>query len=343
MKISDVCNATGLTKKAVYYYINAGLLNPKRDKHNSYLHFNDEDLHRLRVIAVMRSFGMSCEQMKLTFLYPNMVNFFLHQQMENLRQELAKNLENVRSISSLLLSMPPQYNIHSLEEFLDRDYRLSDQERSALDFLCPSQDARMVSIFIWCTFLNVEESEYRLFLWRKMTELTQKELSGALRYVAKVIYSTDPKNIRSNSLKRYNDALLVINTNHHTKADVKQRLIDDLITLSHDETMQIYWNLNYEKVMFPIFNLKNGPLNDLMIQYNEDYKTYIENLTLCVNEVADELLHGSLHELYHSLKKGLHNQFDIEHYPGIIGYNAFEKDLYTQLPLPTLKKILASE
>ena len=103
MKISDVCKATGLTKKAIYYYINAQLLNPERDKHNSYHHFSEEDLHRLRIIAVMRNFGMSCEQMKLAFRYPNMVNFFMHQHMETLRQQLASNLENVRSISSLLL------------------------------------------------------------------------------------------------------------------------------------------------------------------------------------------------------------------------------------------------
>ena len=35
--------------------------------------------------------------------------------------------------------------------------------------------------------------------------------------------------------------------------------------------------------------------------------------------------------------------FDIENYPGIIGYNSFEKALYTQLPIPVMKKILASE
>ena len=343
MKISDVCKATGLTKKAIYYYINAQLLNPERDKHNSYHHFSEEDLHRLRIIAVMRNFGMSCEQMKLAFRYPNMVNFFMHQHMENLLQQLASNLENVRSISSLLLSMPPQYNIDSLDEFLDRQYQLTDQERSALDFLCPSQDARMVSIFIWCTFLDVEESEYRHFLWRKMTELTQKELSGSLRYVAKVIYSTDPKYIRSNSLNRYQDSMLVIKMNNASKENVKQRLINDLITLSNDETLQIYWNLNYEKVMFPIFNLKNGPLNELMIQYNENYKLYLDHLNICVNEVAWELLHGSLNDLYQSLKQVLHDQFDIENYPGIIGYNSFEKALYTQLPIPVMKKILASE
>ena len=137
--------------------------------------------------------------------------------------------------------------------------------------------------------------------------------------------------------------MLVIKMNNASKENVKQRLINDLVTLSNDETLQIYWNLNYEKVMFPIFNLKNGPLNELMIQYNENYKLYLDHLNICVNEVAWELLHGSLNDLYQSLKQVLHDQFDIENYPGIIGYNSFEKALYTQLPIPVMKKILASE
>ena len=68
-----------------------------------------------------------------------------------------------------------------------------------LDLVCPDQDARMISIFIWSSFLNVPKSEYRLFLWGKITEQAQQELKGSLRYVARIIYALDSEQIENDA------------------------------------------------------------------------------------------------------------------------------------------------
>ncbi len=47
MKISEVMKVTGLTKKAIYYFEDEGLISPQKDIENSYRRYSEKDLHRL--------------------------------------------------------------------------------------------------------------------------------------------------------------------------------------------------------------------------------------------------------------------------------------------------------
>ena len=58
MKINEVCKITGLTKKAVLYYQQKKLIDPKTDD-NGYRDFSDTDVERLKQISVLRSLGLS--------------------------------------------------------------------------------------------------------------------------------------------------------------------------------------------------------------------------------------------------------------------------------------------
>ena len=53
MLISEVCARTGLTRKAVRYYVDKGLLSPAA-RENGYRDFSADDMRRLGRIAVLR-------------------------------------------------------------------------------------------------------------------------------------------------------------------------------------------------------------------------------------------------------------------------------------------------
>lgn len=63
MWISEICGKTGLTKKAVEYYIGRGLLSPGIHE-NGYRDFSADDLQRLKKISILRSLGLSCGEMR---------------------------------------------------------------------------------------------------------------------------------------------------------------------------------------------------------------------------------------------------------------------------------------
>lgn len=57
MRIHEVCESCSITKKAVEYYIKQGLVHPKMDA-SGYRDFSQQDLSRLKEIAVLRGLGL---------------------------------------------------------------------------------------------------------------------------------------------------------------------------------------------------------------------------------------------------------------------------------------------
>ncbi len=63
MLINEVCQMTSLTKKAVQYYIEAGLVCPSVLE-NGYRDFTESDVERLKKIAALRKLGLSALDIK---------------------------------------------------------------------------------------------------------------------------------------------------------------------------------------------------------------------------------------------------------------------------------------
>ena len=63
MQIKEVCRECGLTKKAVEYYEKQGLIQPYTED-NGYRNYNSDDVTRLKEIAVLRSLGISINNIR---------------------------------------------------------------------------------------------------------------------------------------------------------------------------------------------------------------------------------------------------------------------------------------
>jgi DNA-binding transcriptional MerR regulator len=58
MKISEAMKATGLTKKAIYYYEEEGLVSPQKDRENNYRRYSEDDVNKLIQISVLRKLDL---------------------------------------------------------------------------------------------------------------------------------------------------------------------------------------------------------------------------------------------------------------------------------------------
>ncbi|BCJ93697.1 MerR family transcriptional regulator [Anaerocolumna cellulosilytica] len=63
MKISEVCKVSGLTRKAVEYYIDHGLVTPEMDD-SGYREFSQKDSERLKQVSVLRMLGVTVTEIK---------------------------------------------------------------------------------------------------------------------------------------------------------------------------------------------------------------------------------------------------------------------------------------
>lgn len=64
MKIKEVVKLTKLTKKAVRYYEEKGLISPKTDTTNGYKNYSEKDIADLEIIAFLRSLDMPVFRIK---------------------------------------------------------------------------------------------------------------------------------------------------------------------------------------------------------------------------------------------------------------------------------------
>lgn len=71
MKINEICQKTGLTKKAVAYYQEKGLISPASQE-NGYREFTQEEAGRLGTIAFLRRLGLPVQEIALLLASPGM-------------------------------------------------------------------------------------------------------------------------------------------------------------------------------------------------------------------------------------------------------------------------------
>lgn len=165
MKINEVANITGLTKKAINYYQEKGIISPKQDE-NGYREFSESDIDILKQVSLFRSLGLTLNEIrKITeskFPKEELRKCIINKQMENeLRNKQTELLEKLlynrdldeineeirelnkkKSIKERLLEIFPGfygrfYLIH-FSRFLEEPIKTEEQEEAyntIIDFL----------------------------------------------------------------------------------------------------------------------------------------------------------------------------------------------------------------
>ena len=134
MQINEVIQKVDLTKRAIKYYEEQGLISVNKDK-NGYRNYSEEDVKTLKEISVYRKLGISIKDIKV------LLNTKDKQLLENIyKEKLSKIKEN-------------QKEIDSLRKFIDNDnveeiYNILDFENLAASI------QEMISGFYGYYFMN---------------------------------------------------------------------------------------------------------------------------------------------------------------------------------------------
>ena len=89
MQINEVIQKVDLTKRAIKYYEEQGLISVNKDK-NGYRNYSEEDVKTLKEISVYRKLGISIKDIKV------LLNTKDKQLLENIyKEKLSKIKENL--------------------------------------------------------------------------------------------------------------------------------------------------------------------------------------------------------------------------------------------------------
>lgn len=90
MKIGEVVEYTGLTRKAVNYYEEQGLITPSPCKDNNYREYSREDVDRLVQISVLRQIDVPIRDIKSILSDPEKIRQVLESHLSKLENDIKK-------------------------------------------------------------------------------------------------------------------------------------------------------------------------------------------------------------------------------------------------------------
>ncbi len=103
MKMKDICEQTGLSEKAVRFYVERGLLQPRSQWRNgrTYFEFSPQDVDGLRDIACLRRAGFSIEALQQMTHHPERTGTLAQEHIQALAKEQEQTTQALAALSGL--------------------------------------------------------------------------------------------------------------------------------------------------------------------------------------------------------------------------------------------------
>lgn len=223
MKINQIMKITGLTKKAIYYYEEVGLIKLTRDTDNDYRIYTEKDVEKLKQINVLRKLDISITDINSFFDKPSGINRIMCKQLDLFKSRI-QYLNKSKGIIENLIEDYNKGNVDTitgnLEKLiicLDMDAReCSCYMSKELERIFPGGFGRLMSI-MYGTFLDepIDNAE---------KEVAWVGLVNALDSAVEIKYPEDIKNILEEVFQKINKEGL---NNFKTK---NENLIENIIT-----------------------------------------------------------------------------------------------------------------
>lgn len=144
MKIKEVCSATGLTDKAIRFYISKGLISPDFTENYSgrkSYDFSEEDVKTFSDISTLRKAGFTVEEIRQIIHYPNHTSKIINDLIERKKYEIntsstvLNRLKTIPLEAQLDLSSLAQTLQAQTEKIPEPDNRLSQKLSEKTDWL----------------------------------------------------------------------------------------------------------------------------------------------------------------------------------------------------------------
>lgn len=280
MQINKLCKKYGLSRKTVHFYIECGLLNPKKLV-NNYYDFSDADIKKLELIIKLRKAGLSIENIGYIFEYPSCTNFFLFKQRYQLKIEIEQKSHELNNINTIIANIPPNGTDVSASEISEQFFIEKDSAFDEMDeLLC----ARMTATFLFTPFMGQKVDDYREFIWNKIVKLTRLELKNQLKNIAFHLAQLDAHTVSQFSSAMAN---LFINLSKDRYEESYMFLKNEIHFFVTEKQYQETWINNYENYIIPFKKILRS-CDSILKEYNSFYTDCLNRFPIIIERIVSE-------------------------------------------------------
>lgn len=126
MKINEVEQQVGITKKNIRFYEQQGLLHPKRNSENGYREYDETDVECLKKIKLLRKLSLPIEEIKKIQNGDLLLTDALRRQLIVLEREQT-NLTETVGLCRLILEDETLYHTLSPDQYLERMVEMEEK------------------------------------------------------------------------------------------------------------------------------------------------------------------------------------------------------------------------
>ena len=197
MKINEVMKETGLTKKAIYYYENEGLIRPQKDPENNYRNYTEEDVRKLIVINILRRLDVPIKAIGDIVKNSVPMKDVLKEQLILTNQKINLLYQNKIVMNDLIIKDIDErdFSFKTLKEFnheLDKLLQSSGHVGKELERIFPGTLGKTFAIF-YSHFLDVPlDTDKKLSAWndliRRLDEMKEIDFPEEIQGVVDDLY-----------------------------------------------------------------------------------------------------------------------------------------------------------
>lgn len=311
MRIQQLSEQTGISKRNIHFYIKEHLLHPKTDALNGYYDFLKEDLERLILIKHFRDMGLSISNIKSLLDNPTSTEYYLRMHIGRLEKELHSLSQNKATLLSILDKIPVRPTFSDLYLHTTETCDSKSQSHSVLDY-----DGKLVNHFIWRTFWQEEElSEYQKYLWDKINRLTDTREKN-VHYARLYDYLCQQEQKKINAF--YEDGTAHF---HHIASFTSENISlhveeikHSICEFLHNPTAVKLWKEFYFDFQLPLMHIFTEEIGHLAKEMSPFYSKYEQNSTLACKIVYDWLRSNDGKDLYQEIMSRLDGFVDLENF-----------------------------
>lgn len=200
MLIKDVCQKTGLTKKAIEYYQQKGMISPEIGE-NGYRYFSQEDVEKLKKISLLRKFDLSIDEINrvLTSETPEVV-------LREIKNQKEIEHQNERNKLELMEQLIKGEDKETIEISLDKLLEQSTIKKRLLN-LFPGYYGKFISIHFG-RFLNSKlETEEQKEAYETIIKFLDEVESFSIPKDLQNVIDTFTLSVNDSDLQNMSDAM----------------------------------------------------------------------------------------------------------------------------------------
>ncbi len=310
MRINNVIKQTGLTKKAIYYYIHKGLLTPVSDPHSGYMIFTDEDVNSLHITRKLRALDLSIDDIRDILDYSNTTNYYFVRKLKELNRQKARLNRQEAFLKSILV---PINMVSSHEDLLSIVDSLPINEPSCADEELDMTDALMIATFFWGQFMHdTELTEYKRYLWNRLIKYIDANQSGEILSLRNYLYSLTQQETHAVFAQR---AEMVDYVASLTEADYEgfvSTMVTSISKKIQNPSFVQAWKKSYLSPIHSSTCFFDSQASDIMREFSPRFASYQDNINACCSSMRDYLGKPEGAELRADILNKFEGNIDIE-------------------------------